>query len=59
MFIYEKENKLNVVFDGNMPVDTPDMVIYKDADGAHIDFLNATPTYVAVPQETNASDDQL
>ena len=51
MFIYEKDGKLNVVFEGNAPVETPDMVVYKDADGAHIDFLNATPTYETVPQD--------
>ena len=52
MFVYEKDNKINVVFDGTLPVETPDMVVYKDENGAHIDFLNATPSYETVPQES-------
>lgn len=32
MFIYEKDNKLNVVFDSSTPVEEPDVVISKEGD---------------------------
>lgn len=32
MYIYEKENKLNIVFNGDKPVESPDVVISKDGE---------------------------
>lgn len=36
MYIYEKENKLNIVFNGDKPVESPDVVISKDGEAVSI-----------------------
>lgn len=36
MYIYEKENKLNIVFNGDKPVENPDVVISKDGETVSI-----------------------
>lgn len=33
MFVYEKDNKVNVVLKGNLPVEDPDIVIGEGVDG--------------------------
>lgn len=33
MFVYEKDNKVNVVLKGNLPAKNPDIVIGESADG--------------------------
>lgn len=33
MFVYEKDNKINIVLKGNMPVEAPDVVVGEGADG--------------------------
>ena len=38
MFIYEKDNKLNVVFDSSTPVEEPDVVISKEGDVVSLDI---------------------
>ena len=36
MFIYEKENKLNIIFNESMPSESPDVVISKDGETVSI-----------------------
>lgn len=36
MYIYEKENKLNIVFNGDKPVENPDVVISKEDEAVSI-----------------------
>lgn len=36
MYIYEKENKLNIVFNGDKPVENPDVVISKEGEAVSI-----------------------
>lgn len=38
MFIYEKDNKLNVVFNSSTPVEEPDVVISKEGDVVSLDI---------------------
>lgn len=33
MFMYEKDNKLCIVFDGNAPVENPDVMVEKTEEG--------------------------
>ena len=36
MFIYEKENKLNIIFNESMPSENPDVVISKEGETVSI-----------------------
>lgn len=33
MFVYQKDNRINVVLNGNLPSETPDMVFGEGVDG--------------------------
>lgn len=33
MFVYEKDNKVNVVLKGNLPAENPDIIIGEGTDG--------------------------
>lgn len=33
MFVYEKDDKVNIVLDGNLPKESPDITVGKGSDG--------------------------
>lgn len=52
MFIYEKENKLNLTFDHQMPVEKPDLVISKEGETVSVDVSGAAATLPTYPATT-------
>ena len=49
MFMYEKDNKLNITFDSMAPVENPDLVISKEDGAVSVDVSGASATLPAYP----------
>jgi hypothetical protein len=52
MYIYEKENKLNIVFNSNVPVENPDVVISKEGETVTVDVAGVSSALPAVADPT-------
>ena len=35
MFMFERDNKINIQFNNNLPTETPDVIIWQDETGVH------------------------
>lgn len=61
MFMYEKDGKLNIMFQGTqIPASgTPDVELYKDGDSVHLKISGKdVSTAAAAAAETKAASDQ-
>ena len=51
MFIYESDNKLNIVFDSTSPVEEPDVVISKTGETVSISVTGESATLPPITGE--------
>lgn len=60
MFIYEKDGKLNIMFQSNqIPTSgTPDVELYKDGDSVHLKISGKDVSTATAAVETKAASDQ-
>lgn len=60
MFMYEKDGKLNIMFQGTqIPASgTPDVELYKDGESVHVKISGKDVSTAAAAAETKAASDQ-